>query len=259
MKDYADLKKDETKQDSGKKFLFSAIKFLLGITVFAGFILAVVLGYNEISSRYAQLKYVIVTGNRIVPTGIIKRFVSSSGNGGLSTYSLSRIYFKIVSNQWIKSVKIAKIFPDTIYVIVVEKKPKAFVYYKKSVYLIDENGSLIGKYEKYVRLPRALPKIMLKANLLKDKQLLKSIVNLYEKLDKIGKINYIDVVSESYQVVYFDSGLKVVVSSFDCPDVAIERFKKKWNYLNNIKDKLDSVSICFDNKFVLKWKKGVER
>jgi len=259
MKDYADLRKNDGENNVHKKFLFFSIKLVLGSALFAGIVFAVVLGYNEVSRRYAQLRYVIVAGNRVVPTDTIKRFISSSGSGGLSSYSLSKIYFKIISNPWIKSVRIAKIFPDTIYIVVVEKKPVAFVYYKKNIYVIDKNGSLIDRYEKYVKLPRNLPRIVLKANLLKDKQLLKSIVNLYEKLDKIGKINYIDVVSESYQVVYFDGGLKVVVSSFDCPDVAIERLKRKWNYLNSIKDRLDSVSICFDNKFVLKWKKGVER
>ncbi len=259
MKDYADLKKGEDRGKGSKKLLFTAVKFAFGILIFAGFVFAIVFGYQEISNRYARLKYVVITGNSIIPTKVIKQYIANSGSGGLSSYSLSRIYFKILSNPWVKSAKIAKIFPDTLYIVITEKKPVAFVYYKKTVYLIDKNGSLISRYEKYVKLPKSLPKIVLKANLLKDKQLLKSIVNLYEKLDKIGKINYIDVVSESYQVAYFDGGLKVIVSSIDCPDIAIERFRKKWRYLNSVKDRLDSVSICFDNKFVLKWKKGVGR
>ncbi len=260
MKDYANLSKNGNKDENKKKFIFSLVKFLLSCIAVAGLFMAIVLGYNEISRRYAQLRYIIIAGNHILPTSIIKQYISDSGGSDrLSTYAPSKIYFKIISNPWIKNVKIAKIFPDTLYVVILEKKPLAYVYYRKKIYLIDKRGSLIGEYKKYLNLPRNLPKIVLKINLLKNKQLLKSVVNIYEKLDKIEKINYIDVVSESYQVVYFAGGLKVVVSSFDCPDVAIKRLKEKWKYLNAVKNKLDSVSICFDNKFVLKWKKGVER
>ncbi len=259
MKDYFDLRKENDRNISKKVFAINAIKFTISVLVFSLFAFGIIYGYNQVSQRYARLKYIVIKGNSILPISIVKGFVASSGNGGLSTYNISKIYFKTISNPWIKKAKVAKIFPDTLYLVIEEKKPSAFIYYRRKVYIINNNGSVIGKYQSYLKLPPNLPKVVLNSNLLENKQLLKAIVDIYEKLDKIGKINYIGVMSDSYQVVNFVSGLKVIVSSLNCPPIAIGRLASKWSYLNSLKNKLDSVSICFNNKFVLKWKKGVRK
>jgi len=256
MKDYSEFNKNETIRDK-KKLIIKALHFTVVVITFSFFVFLIFYGYIQLSNRFARLKYIVVNGNYILPKRLISSIVTSSGNIGFSTYDPSKIYFKIVANPWVKEARVATIFPDTIYVTIKEKIPTAFVIYKNSIYIIGKDGSIIDTYKSYLKIPKSLPKIRLKANLLNDKQLLKAIVNIYEKLDKIEKINYIDVVSDSYQVVNFSNGINVVVNSFSCPEVAIKRLAQKWSYLSTLKDKLDSVSICFDNKFVLKWKKGV--
>ncbi len=257
MKDYSDFNKKKTVESDKKILALKLLHFLVVVLAFSFFVFLILYGYIQLSNRFAKLKYVVVNGNQVLPKRLINTIVANSGNIGFSTYDPSKIYFKIIANPWVKEARVAAIFPDTIYVTIKEKTPSAFVLYNNNVYIIDRNGAVIDEYKSYLRLPKSLPRIRLKANLLNDKSLLKAAINIYEKLDKIEKINYIDVVSDSYQVVNFRNGLKVVVNSFNCPNVAIKRLAKKWTYLSTLINKLDSVSICFDNKFVLKWKKGV--
>ena len=257
MKDYSNLKEEIQEKKDKKGVILKFIYLSMAAILFLFFISLMLYSYIEVSNKFARLKFIVISGNHILPKKNISNIIINSGNTELSTYNLSKIYYKIISNPWIKKARIAKIFPDTIYLIINEKKPAAFVYYNKDIYVIDSDGDKIDIYKKYLNMPISLPKIKTKSDILNNKSLLKSILTIYEKLDKIGKINYIDVVSGGYQVVNFSNGLNIVVNSLNCPKVALRRLSQKWAYLNTLKSKLDSVSICFDNKFVLKWKKGV--
>ena len=257
MKDYSDFNKKEMVKPDKKELILKIVHFLVIVLSFSFFVFIIFYGYIQLSNRFARLKYIVVNGNYVLPKKLIYNIVANSGNIGFSTYDPAKIHFKIISNPWVKDARVATIFPDTIYVKISEKVPAAFVIYKNTVYIIDKNGAVIDTYKSYLRLPKSLPKIRLKSNFLNNKPLLKATISMYEKLDKIEKINYIDVVSDSYQMVNFTNGLNVVVNSFSCPEVAIKRLAQKWSYLSAIRNKLDSVSICFNNKFVLKWKKGV--
>ncbi len=257
MKDYSNFKEEMQEKKDKKGVILKFIYLTISIALFSFIIFLVLYSYVEISNKFARLKFIVISGNRVLPRKSISNMVISSGTDELSTYKPSKIYYKIISNPWIKEAKVAKIFPDTIYLVIKEKKPAAFVYYNKDIYVIDNNGNKIDTYKNYLNIPKYLPKIKAKSNILNNNFLLKSIIDMYEKLDKIGKINYIDVVSSSYQVVNFSNGLKVVANSLNCPKLALKRLSQKWAYLDTLKNKLDSVSICFDNKFVLKWRKGV--
>ncbi len=258
MKDFGENKINK-KVKSHKNIFLTAVKLFSGIAIFLVFIFSVVCGYSNRTNKYTTLKYIVIKGNNILSSSTIKDLIVSNTSTKLSSYRLPNIYYKLISNPWIKKAKIAAIFPDTVYVFIEEKKPGAFVYYKKLLFVIDANGNLIGKYKPSWKLPKNLPKFLLKADLLKDKALLKQTLSSYEKLDKIGKINYIEIESDSYQLVHFSNGLNVVINSFDCPQIAFKRLAYKWSYLRSLKNRLDSISICFDNKFVLKWKKGVKK
>ncbi len=259
MKDYSHFKEEMQEKKDRKGVILKFIYLTISITLFLFIIFLVLYSYVEISNKFARLKFIVISGNRVLPKKIISNIIISNGTVKLSTYKPSKIYYKIISNPWIKEAKVAKIFPDTIYLVIKEKKPAAFAYYNNDIYIIDNNGNKIDTYKNYLNIPKSLPKIKIKAksNILSNNFLLKSTITMYEKLDKIGKINYIDVVSSSYQVVNFSNGLKVVVNSLNCPKLALRRLSQKWAYLDTLKNKLDSVSICFDNKFVLKWRKGV--
>ncbi len=259
MKDYSNLKGEAQEKKDKKSIILKFLHISMAVILFSLFIFLMLYSYVEVSNKFAKLKFIVISGNHVLPKGNISNIIINSGNMKFSTYNLSKIYYKVISNPWIKEAKVAKIFPDTIYLTITEKKPAAFVYYNNKIYIIDNDGNKIDTYKNYLNISNSLPKIRIKAksSTLNNKLLLKSIISIYEKLDKIGKINYIDVVSDSYQVVNFSNGLNIVVNSLNCPGVAIERLSKKWAYLNTLKSKLDSVSICFDNKFVLKWKKGV--
>ncbi|WP_025270102.1 cell division protein FtsQ/DivIB [Hippea sp. KM1] len=261
MLDYKDLKNETTKQKRGIdiKFLINIAKLTVSLVALGGFFVLLAYGYNQYSSRFAKLRYIVIEGNSVLPKKLISSLTTKGKSLKLKEYREDLIYLNLISNPWIKEAHLAKIFPDTMYIKIKEKEPKGMLIFNKTTYIIDENGSVIDTYKPYLRLP-SLKKITIdKKSFLNNKTLLRSVMNIYEKLDKVEKINYIEIVSNSYQLVHFKGGLNVAVNSFDCPEKAIVRLKEKWSYLYSLKDRLDSVSICFDNKFVLRWKKGVKR
>ncbi|AEA33942.1 cell division protein FtsQ/DivIB [Hippea maritima] len=261
MLDYKDLKKDEKPKQKNVsfKYIVNIAKLVVSLSIIAGFFILAAYAYNQYSSKYAKLRYVVIDGNRALPKTLISHIATKGSSLKLSSYKENIIYYNLISNPWIENARISKIYPDTLYIKVKEKSPSAAVILKKTAYIIDKNGSIIDTYKQYLRLPKLIKISTPNKAFLNNKTLLKAVMVMYEKLDKVEKINYIEIVSNSYQLAHFKGGLNVAVNSFDCPEKAITRLKEKWNYLYSLKNKLDSVSICFDNKFVLRWKKGVKR
>ncbi|WP_022669960.1 cell division protein FtsQ/DivIB [Hippea alviniae] len=258
MLDYKQVSGDKKKRKL-PDIIVEIAKLIFASSIVGVVAFFLIYGYTQFSHRFAVLKNVYVNGNSVLSA----KYLASVGIGKfykpLSSYSESRIYANLMSVAWIKKASVAKVYPDSIVINVVEKSPKALVYLNKSIFVVDKNGDIIGRYSSFLKLP-GLAKIYINnKTFLDDKKLVKSVIAFYEKLDKIAKINYIEIVSDSYQIAYLVNGLKVGINSFGCPDVALVNFKRKLPYLLSMKKRLESVSICFSNKFVLKWKKGVKK
>ena len=241
-------------------FIIEMAKFMFGFVLLASVLFVLVYGYSQFSSRFATLKKVYVNGNRVLAASYIAKEGIGEFFKPINYYKLSSIYMSLVSDPWIKSARITKIYPDTIVINILEKRPIALVYTPKGAVVIGKDGYIIDKYSPILKLPSSVCKIKIKQeSFLKDKNLIKSVITFYEKLDKIAKINYIEIVSDSYQVAYLVNGLKIGINSLDCPSDALKRLRESLPYLLSLKDKIESVSICFNNKFVVKRRKGVKK
>ncbi len=254
MIDYKDS--NQKKVDKGKNWI-KIIGFFLIAVVFSSTVFASIYFYTKYTDKYSILKYVVIGGNKILSSKQIRNITLTNNAIAMDRYKEKDIYSKLMLNPWIKEARVAKIYPDTIYIKIKERKPCGILLFKNNVFLVDSDGNIIDRYQKTLNIkPDLLPHIVLKNSMyMKENFLIKSILKIYEKLDKFDKINYIEVISDSYQLVHFSNSLNVVVNSLHCPDVAFGHLKKEWLNLVNKKDRLESVSICFSNKFVLRWKK----
>jgi len=260
MLDYKQINSDDKKRKKLPDKIVEMAKFLFIGSFVASILFICIYGYNQFTHKFSILKNVYVNGNSVLSA----RYLASVGIGKfykqLSSYKESKIYSNLISIPWIEKASVAKIYPDSIIINVVEKKPKAIIYLNKKAFILDKDGNIISDYSNNLRLPSRIERIYVNnKSFLSNKKLIKSVIGFYEKLDKIAKINYIEIVSDSYQIAYLENGLKVGINSFGCPSVALINFKRKLPYLLSVKNRLESVSICFSNKFVLKWKKGVKK
>ena len=255
MIDYKDLdSKKSVKQNSKSRWKIALIVFTLVFV--AGVFSALAYFYAGYTNKHYVLKYVAITGNKVLSVRQIKKLAKLDKTGSMYDYSEKSVYSKLMLNPWIEKAYVAKLYPDTIYVKIKEWTPEGLIVSGKKRLIVGENGNVIDAYKKGLNIDiNKLPHIVVTSpNYIKD-FLIRSIINIYEKLDKFGKINYIELISDSYQLVHFNNSLNIAVNSLNCPDKAFVHLKKEWGRLVSEKGRLDSVSICFDNKFVLRWKK----
>ncbi len=256
MIDYKDLgsKKSVKQKNSKSRWKIALVVFVLLFV--AGVFSALAYFYVGYTNKHYVLKYVAITGNKVLSVRQIKKLAELDKTGSMYDYSEKSIYSKLMLNPWIKKAYVAKLYPDTIYVKIMEWIPEGLIVSGKKKLIVGENGNVIDAYKKGLNVDISkLPRIVVTSpNYIKD-FLIRSIINIYEKLDKFGKINYIEVISDSYQLVHFNNSLNIAVNSLNCPNKAFVHLQKEWGSLVSERGKLDSVSICFDNKFVLRWKK----
>ncbi len=254
-----DLKNLGSKNSSKKKYIESKFKIVSSIFIamfIIGLIGSSVFFYVRYTKRHYVLKYVAVTGNKVLSINLIKRIANVDSMKSMYDFSEKKIYSNLIFNPWIRKAYVAKIYPDTIYIMVDEWTPKGVVIIHKKQFIVNGKGDIISQYRKNLDIDiSVLPRIVVHNSNYMKGFLIGSIINIYEKLDKFGKINYIDVISDSYQLVHFANSLNVAVDSLNCPKEAFTHLKKEWDNLVSKRKKLDSVSICFVNKFVLRWKK----
>ncbi len=255
MIDYKDLDNKKAQKTNYKK-LFRAAGIVFVIVFVAATIAALTYFYIGYAKKHYVLKYVAITGNKVLSVETIKKQAALNKTKSMYSYDEKTIYSKLMLNLWIKKAYVAKLYPDTIYIKIVEWTPKGLVIAGKKRLIVNKNGDVIDTYKKGLNIDyNNLVHIALKNQNHIKNFLIHSIINIYEKLDKFGKINYIDVISDSYQLVHFNNSLNIAVNSLNCPAKAFIHLRKEWNKLVSRAGELDSVSICFENKFVLRWKK----
>ncbi len=257
MIDYKDINK---KPDSKKQKPLS-IKTILGVftlLVFIVFVLLSIYFYTLYTQKHYVLKYVAISGNHILNAEKIKSITLTNKATCINNQDEEKIYSWLIINPWIKRAYVAKIYPDTIYIKILERKPCGVVQSKDGMFIVDCQGDVIDKYKKELTIDiKQLPLILSdKKEYIQKQFLMNAVLGVYRKLDKLGKINYIEIISDSRQVVHFANALNIEVDSLHCPYKAFKHLEKQWNNLVKKRKKLKSVSICFLDKFVLSWKKG---
>jgi cell division protein FtsQ len=253
--DYKNIDKEETgkrKSYSLKTVWAFFVLFFLLVFVFLSIYL-----YTLFTREHYILRYVAISGNHVLSADAIKSITLTNKATCINNHNEEDIYSGLIINPWVKRAYVAKIYPDTIYIKILERKPFGLVEFNDKAFIIDKDGSVIDIYKKGMNVDISnLPAIMVNnKSYINKPYLMKAILDIYLKLDKLGKINYIEVISDSRQLVHFSNALNVVVDSLHCPSSAFIHLEKAWLNLVRKRKRLDSVSICFSDKFVLKWKK----
>ncbi len=131
-------KKKQTNKQKVKKNRFSFL-YLFLFLIFTSTIL--ITGFNLISkAELFRIKHINVEGqNRFLEDEII-RIAGVNYGDNLFALNLKFIRENIKADSWIKEASITKVFPDTLKIEIVERKPFALVKIQNSYFIIDETG-----------------------------------------------------------------------------------------------------------------------
>ncbi len=261
MIDYKNTKKSEPKRINYNTIAKIVLSVLILILLSFGIYFSIYT-YKIYTKKFYVLKHIYIEDNKILNRNyIIRNVMNINSARPLYLYNTQNIYSKLISNVWIQSAKVAKFYPDTIYIKIKERIPAGILYKEKKKFIIDDRGNIISNYGSNIYISTNLdnlPKIKINKNYKQND--LRNILNLslkrFEKMNKIGKIDYIEVVSDSYELFHFKNGLIVAINALRCNAGAYNRLEREWSELVSKKDKIEFVSICYHDKIVIKWKKG---
>ncbi|MCX8011960.1 MAG: FtsQ-type POTRA domain-containing protein, partial [Desulfobacterota bacterium] len=130
-----------------KKVLLFVRRIILFCTLAILTVMFFYYGLNLIlHSPYLRLEHIRFEGcNNVSPQDLMKLAHIERGVNIISL-NLKEIYQKIISNPWIKEVKIERNFPHTLIIKIVERVPVALVHQGK-FFLVDQEGNLFKEIE----------------------------------------------------------------------------------------------------------------
>ena len=165
------------------------LSFVRRITFFCTLIILTAIlfhyGLNLIlHSSYLRLEDIRFEGcNNIKPQDLMNQAQLERGDN-LLWLNLKEISQKIISNPWVKEVKIERNFPHTLIIKITERVPVALVHQEK-IFLVDEDGNLFKELEP--QDPFDFP--IITGSLPTDNtQLLKAVLNFLNTADSLGVI-----------------------------------------------------------------------
>jgi len=263
MIDYKNAEKKPAPRQINYSTIAKIVLFVLVLILLSFGIYFSIYTYKIYTKKFYVLKHIYIEDNKILNRNyIIKNVMNINSARSLYLYNTQNIYSKLISNAWVQTAEIAKFYPDTIYIRIKERIPAGILYKQKKKFIIDDKGSIISNYGSNIYISTKLdnlPKIKINKNYKQND--LSNILNLslkrFEKMDKIGKIDYIEVVSDSYELFHFKNGLIVAINALRCNAGAYNRLEREWSEFVSRKDKIEFISICYHDKIVIKWERGV--
>ena len=155
------------------------------------------------------IKNVDIKGINHINKNDILKIISSSKNTNIFSVNLKYIYNEIKQNSWVQEGYIEKIYPNTLKIFLIEKKPIAIWQNKYGNYLITKNGDIIlernlNNFKKY------LPIINGK-NSHKNISSILQILKINENLSK--NIWSLTFVNERRWDIHFNQGLTIRLPS----------------------------------------------
>jgi cell division protein FtsQ len=143
------MRKNRYKKERGWSFVLKSI-FLLILISFGSIISYVYL----CQLSYFAIKKIIVIGNEQVPeTKIVKVALNCIGKKNLLAVNVRKIRYLLLRDPLIKGVKIDRIWPDKLKIIIKERHIIALAYFKNHWWWVDETGKCLFAEKKYLDLP----------------------------------------------------------------------------------------------------------
>ena len=167
--------------------------FLLIILLLSTLIVVTVLTFiPTLANNFATIKKIEIQGTNYSDQNEIKEAVIAYKEKSLINFPIQEYKLKVEKLDWIKRASIKKIYPDTIYVSIIENSPYAIFIDGINQYLIDDDGELISTISdnsKYLELL----KVTGPNGNLNFSNLIREINTSYPKiLDKIIEVEFIE-------------------------------------------------------------------
>ena len=177
-----------------------------------------------------QLKNIYITGEQTLRKKVILDIVNNEKYKTIFDVNLFKIYNNLLLNDWIETVQIERILPNSIKIKILEKKPLAIWQTKLGNKLITKDGSIITAAN-ITFVQSQLPIITGEEgnkNTFLILQILKKIPNLYSNVWSISYIN------KRRWDVYLKQGIKILLPSENIDDAweKIHILQKKYKILD---------------------------
>ena len=130
-------------------------KSILGLVILFVLLTTYTPKFNFIKDSHLNIKKIKIDNNLILKSDEIKKKLNFLYNENLFFLNIEDVAENLKNETFIESFSIKKIYPNTLKLIIVEKKPIAVLQNKKKKFYISDKGSIINyrDIEKYTNLP----------------------------------------------------------------------------------------------------------
>jgi cell division protein FtsQ len=259
MKDFKNFKTYK-KQKKDYSLIKRKIFFVVLLAcLFIAFFYAIYKGlyFLNNTTQNSKLRYVYIKGDKILKSSYLVNNLHIENNTKLDNQLKVDVYNKLMKNPFIAKSSVAIIKPDTLYIDIKEKVPlcvldfnnKQFVFSSSGQYITDRIDPQKLNIDKilHIKMASLTPQI-------NNKNVILALVDLYKKLDKLEKISYIMMEGNRFEV-FLENGVMVKANALNCNyNKSIGRLEEIWPKLVPDIEKIESVSICYPDRIIIKWK-----
>ncbi|OSS41432.1 hypothetical protein DESAMIL20_985 [Desulfurella amilsii] len=258
MKDFKNFKTYKKQKKDYSLIKRKIFLIVLSACLFIAFFYGIYKGlYFLNNTQKSKLRYVYIKGNKILKSSYLVNTLHTGNNTKLNNKLKVDVYNKLMKNPFIAESRVAIIKPDTLYIDIKEKVPlcildfnnKQFVFSNSGQYITDRiDPQKINIYKiLHIKMANLTPQI-------NNKNVILALVDLYKKLDKLEKISYIMIVGNEFEV-FLENGVMVKANVFNCDyNKSTGRLETIWPKLLPDIKKIESVSICYPDRIIIKWK-----
>lgn len=160
-KKYEKMLAGRKRRNAKRKFLLS-LKVLLALAFFVALVWGANFFYN---SNYFKIKNISVEGNRYYSSDEIRKWADVATGENIFEIDKKKIEDKLIDNLIrLKSATMKKIFPDSVELIITERKPFVIAVFGGKYYVLDNegivlealSGSIPGDYKNLIQVKNGL-------------------------------------------------------------------------------------------------------
>jgi len=232
----------------------TAVKFFIGITFL---IITSIIGWREVikqGANWLPIKYVRIEGTfQYIEKTKIKQVLKGQVNKGLYNANIKKIQQSVADLPWVNSVKVKRVWPDAIEIIITEQVPIAKWYFTE---LVNKNGDLFkpDNLNKFEHLP------MIAGNTGNEKKLLETMADLTIDLKEHNmKLTEFQVSNRRAWTIKIQNGMELILGRNE-PFKNLQRFLKTRHLLGKEQlAKIKVVDLRYPNGYALAWKSTEEQ
>lgn len=133
----------------------------LAVLVGSGYFIKTADKNSMLSSTITHIGFeaskLVINGNDNLDINVLQARLATQLGNSLFSFKVDAAREEVMNDPWVKSATVRKVYPDTIVVDVMERKPVALWQSKGELHLIARDGFVISKAEpKHMRLPQVV-------------------------------------------------------------------------------------------------------